>query len=90
MITEKEFGEKLKVIRKKNLKLTQKELAKKIHVVNTTISKWEDDAPNPSLFAVAKFCEAFDLSLDDLLGLKKTAKSCKTRTPSRSPSPPKN
>ena len=87
MITEKEFGEKLKAIRKKNLKLTQKELAKKIQVVNTTISKWEDDAPNPSLFAVAKFCEAFGLSLDDLLGLKKTPN--RSLTPTRSPSPSK-
>ena len=72
MITQQEFGEKLKVIRKNN-GLTQKELARKIQVVNTTISKWEDGSMNPSLFTVAQFCEAFDLSLDDLVGLKKNS-----------------
>ena len=72
MITQQEFGEKLKVIRKNN-GLTQKELAQKIQVVNTTISKWEDGSMHPSLFTVVQFCEAFDLSLDDLVGLKKNS-----------------
>lgn len=72
MLTEKEFGEKLKATRK-HLKLTQQELAKKINSTNATISKWEDGSMNPSLFSVAQLCEAFGLSLDDLLGLKKTA-----------------
>ena len=70
MLTEKEFGEKLKMIRKNKFKLTQKDLAEQIQVVNTTISKWEDGS-NPSLFSVAQLCETFGLSLDDLLGLKR-------------------
>ena len=73
MITQQEFGEKLKTIRKQQLKLTQKNLAKHINLTDATISKWEDGSMNPSLFTVAQFCEAFDLSLDDLVGLKKNS-----------------
>ena len=89
MLTQREFGEKLKATRKK-LKLTQQHVSETIHVGQGTLSQWENGSLNPSLLSVAELCDAFGLSLDDLLGLKKTAKFCKTRTPSRSPSPPKN
>lgn len=60
------FGEKLKNLRI-DRKLTQDELAEKIYVTRTAISKWETDRGYPnieSLKAIAKF---FSVSLDELL-----------------------
>lgn len=86
MLTQREFGERLKATRKK-LKLTQKTISEEINVGQGTLSQWEQGLLNPSLLSVAQFCEAFDLSLDDLLGLKKTPN--RSLTPTRSPSPSK-
>ena len=72
MLTQREFGEKLKATRKK-LKLTQKTISEEINVGQGTLSQWEQGLLNPSLLSVAQFCEAFGLSLDDLLDLKKNA-----------------
>ena len=60
------FGEKLKILRTK-AQLTQDELAEKIYVSRTAISKWESGRGYPnieSLKAIAKF---FSVTLDELL-----------------------
>jgi len=84
-MTQYEFGEKLRTFRKEH-KLTQKELANKIQMSNTTISSWEDGAKVPNILSILDLCEAFGLSLDDLLGLKKTANRSLKQTRSRCPS----
>ena len=60
------FGEKLKKLRTDN-NMTQDELAEKVYVTRTAISKWETDRGYPnieSLKAIAKF---FSVTLDELL-----------------------
>ena len=60
------FGEKLKKLRTE-AHLTQDELAEKLFVSRTAISKWESDRGYPnieSLKAIAKF---FSVTVDDLL-----------------------
>ena len=61
-----EFNQKLQELRKKK-GLTQEELAEKLYVSRTAISKWESGRGYPnieSLRAIAKF---FSVTLDDLL-----------------------
>ena len=83
-MTRHEFGKKLKAARKK-LKLTQKTISEKINVGQGTLSSWEDGAKVPNILSIINLCEAFDLSLDDLLDLRKTPN--RSLTPTRSPSP---
>ena len=71
-MTQHEFGERLRAFRKQQ-KLTQKQLGQRINISNATISQWEDGALNPGLTHIVNLCEAFGLSLDDLLDLKKNA-----------------
>ena len=85
-MTQHEFGKKLKAARKK-LKLTQKTISEKINVGQGTLSSWEDGAKVPNILSIINLCEAFDLSLDDLLDLRKTPN--RSLTPTRSPSPSK-
>ena len=61
-----EFNEKLQELRKQK-ELTQEELAKKLYVSRTAISKWESGRGYPnieSLKAIAKF---FSVTVDELL-----------------------
>lgn len=61
-----EFNEKLKELRKQK-RLTQEELAEKLYVSRTAISKWESGRGYPnieSLKAIAKF---FSVTVDELL-----------------------
>ena len=61
-----EFNEKLQELRKQK-ELTQEELAEKLYVSRTAISKWESGRGYPnieSLKAIAKF---FSVTVDDLL-----------------------
>ena len=61
-----EFNQKLQELRKKK-GLTQEELAEKLYVSRTAISKWESGRGYPnieSLKAIAKF---FSVTVDDLL-----------------------
>ena len=61
-----EFNEKLQELRKQN-GLTQEELAEKLYVSRTAISKWESGRGYPnieSLKAIAKF---FSVTVDELL-----------------------
>ena len=83
-MTQHEFGERLRAFRKQQ-KLTQKQLGQRINIANATISSWEDGAKVPNILSIIDLCEAFDLSLDDLLDLKKTPN--RSLTPTRSPSP---
>ena len=50
--------------------LTQKELAEKLDIHPTTVSKYMRQDKFPSLDTFAKLCKALDISADELLGLK--------------------
>jgi len=60
------FGEKLKKLRNDN-KLTQEELAEKIYVTRTAISKWETDKGYPSIDSLKQLSNLFEVSIDELI-----------------------
>ncbi len=54
-----------------NSNLTQKELAEKVGVNPSTISKYLRLDKFPAIDTFANICEALDVSADEILGLKK-------------------
>lgn len=60
------FNEKLKKLRK-NKKITQEELAQKIFVTRTAVSKWESGRGYPSLDTLKNLAEFYEISIDDLI-----------------------
>lgn len=60
------FSEKLKKLRKDN-DMTQEELAEKIFVTRTAISKWETDMGYPSLESLKMLSKVFGATLDELV-----------------------
>lgn len=50
--------------------ITQKELAKKLGINPSTVSKYMRLDKYPSLDTFANICEILDVSADDILGLK--------------------
>ena len=60
------FSEKLKQLRKSN-NLTQDDLADKIYVTRTAISKWETDKALPAVDSLKLLSELFHVSIDDLI-----------------------
>lgn len=61
-----EFNEKLQELRKKN-NLTQEELAEKLYVSRTAISKWESGRGYPGIESLKAISKFFSVSLDELL-----------------------
>lgn len=60
------FGEKLKKIRTDN-RLTQDELAEKILVTRTAVSKWETNKGYPSIDSLKELSNLFGISIDELI-----------------------
>lgn len=60
------FGEKLKKLRTDN-GLTQDELAEKIYVTRTAISKWETDKGYPSIDSLKQLSNLFEITIDELI-----------------------
>ena len=61
------FGEKLKRLRLEK-HLTQEELAEKVWVTRTAISKWETNRGYPSIDSLKQLANLFDISIDELIG----------------------
>ena len=61
-----EFNEKLQELRKRN-GLTQEELAEKLYVSRTAISKWESGKGYPSIDSLKAISQFFSVTLDELL-----------------------
>ena len=61
-----EFNEKLQELRKQK-RLTQEELAEKLYVSRTAISKWESGKGYPSIDSLKAIARFFCITLDDLL-----------------------
>lgn len=61
-----EFNEKLQYFRKKT-NLTQEELAEKLFVSRTAVSKWESGRGMPSISSLKAISEVFNVSIDELL-----------------------
>ncbi len=60
------FGEKLKKLRTDN-GLTQDELAEKLYVTRTAISKWESNRGYPNIDSLKAISKFFSVSIDELL-----------------------
>lgn len=60
------FGEKLKKLRTDN-GLTQDELAEKLYVTRTAISKWETDKGYPNIESLKTIATFFSITVDELL-----------------------
>ena len=61
-----EFNEKLQQLRKKK-GLTQEELAQKLYVSRTAISKWESGKGYPSIDSLKEIAKFFAVTIDELL-----------------------
>lgn len=60
------FGEKIKKLRTEN-NLTQEQLAEKLYVTRTAVSKWETDRGLPAIDTLKEIAELFNVSLDSLI-----------------------
>jgi transcriptional regulator with XRE-family HTH domain len=60
------LGNKIKALRKE-LNLSQDELAEKINIDGRQISRYENDKMNPSIDVLIKLADAFNISVDYLL-----------------------
>lgn len=60
------FGEKLKKLRNDN-GMTQEQLAERIFVTRTAISKWETNNGYPSIDSLKAISNLFGISIDDLI-----------------------
>lgn len=60
------FSEKIKKLRKEN-NLTQEELADKLFISRTAISKWESGKGYPSIDLLKQISKEFNVSVDNLL-----------------------
>ena len=58
--------------RRKQLGLSQEELAKKIGVTRQAVSKWESGAALPSVDNIVELARVLEISVDELLQLEKT------------------
>lgn len=64
-----EFNKKLQELRKQR-EFTQEELAEKLFVSRTAISKWESGRGYPSIDSLKAIAEFFSVSIDELLSNK--------------------
>ena len=61
-----EFNEKLQELRKQK-GITQEELAKKLYVSRTAISKWESGRGYPNIDSIKAISKFFSITIDELL-----------------------
>ena len=61
------ISEKMRSLRKEK-KLTQKELAEKLYVTPSTVSKWENGVAVPDIYTVTSMADVFDVPVTELLG----------------------
>ena len=58
---------KLISIKRKNMNMTQGELAKKLHITDKAVSKWERGLSFPDISLLIPLSEILNISLYDLL-----------------------
>ena len=85
------IGSKIKEYRIKN-GLTQKDLADRLHVTYQAVSRWENDAVEPSFDCLRDMTQIFHCTMDDLFGIEnvsdmKTSKTNSEEKPKPTPEP---
>jgi len=63
------LGDNLRSCRKQ-LKLSEREVSKMLHVDITTISKYEHNTRTPDIYMMMRFADVYGVSLDKLVGRK--------------------
>ncbi|MPY20254.1 helix-turn-helix domain-containing protein [Paenibacillus glucanolyticus] len=71
------LGFRIKDLRK-DKKITQRELAQKLEIDNTTVSKWEADIYEPDTNTLNKLADLFEVTTDYLLGRTDNPKGYET------------
>ncbi|WP_049869898.1 helix-turn-helix domain-containing protein [Paenibacillus sp. D9] len=71
---EKPYAERIKKLRK-SFNMTQRQLADRLRVDNTTISKWESGIYEPNSDLLNSLAEIFETTVDDILGRKTSSGS---------------
>ena len=61
-----EFGEKIQKLRNQN-KWTQEQLAEKLYVSRTAVSKWESGKGYPNIDSLKDIAKLFNKTIDELL-----------------------
>lgn len=61
------ISEKMRSLRKEQ-NLTQRELAAKLYVTPSTVSKWENGVAVPDIYAVTNMADVFGVPVTELLG----------------------
>ena len=60
--------------KRKELSMTQMELAEKMGVTDKAVSKWERDLSYPDISSLPKLAEIFGMSVDELMQVRTDAK----------------
>jgi transcriptional regulator with XRE-family HTH domain len=68
-----DYGKKLYELRKQN-SLSQEDVANKLSVSRQSVSLWETNQASPSMENLIGFAKLFNISLDELVGLKENEK----------------
>lgn len=63
------IGARMKYIRKKAGRVSQKEMAQKLNISQTAYSNYENENREPPFSIVLKFCKEFNMSIDDILSI---------------------
>ena len=71
------FGEKIKKLRKQN-NWTQDQLAEKLYISRTAISKWESGKGYPNIDSLKDIAKIFNKTVDDLLSSEEIIELAKT------------
>ena len=61
------FGQRFSRLRKEK-KLTQDEIAKKLNITAQSVSKWENDNSYPDVALLSDIASLFNITVDELLG----------------------
>ncbi len=61
------FGQRLQRLRK-NVNLTQEEVATKLNITAQAVSKWENDVSAPDISVLVELSEILKVTLNDLMG----------------------
>lgn len=65
------MGERLRLARKK-AKLSQEEVAEKLNIARSNISKYEHNKLEPNIHTIKQFCKLYGITADYLLGIDTT------------------
>ena len=76
------FSEKLQKLRKSR-NLTQEQLAEKLFVSRTAISKWESDRGYPNIDSLKAISKFFSVSIDELLSGNELIEVCENENKSQ-------